>query len=467
MSETGPLHVSTRLGLSARLLVLTVAFIMVSEFLIYAPSIARFRKVYLEDHITKARLATLALEAVRGPERTRNLELKVLAETGAYAIVLTHAGRRELSAVSDMPPMVDAAFDVGDATPWTWLRDGFEALVQRRNRVLRLVGPSPDDPAMAVEVVIDESPMREAMYGYSNRILQLSIVISLITGALLYFSLQLMLVRPMRRITEALVAFREDPEDISRSIVPGDRSDEIGRAQRELAAMQDQVRAALRQKTRLATLGAAVAKINHDLRNSLATAVLVSDRLADIDDPEVKRVTPRLYDAIDRAVNLCSQTLAYVADSNPPLKRSRFDLAELAQEAGEAVLPGTTDWGSPRWRVEVARGLEMEADREQMFRVFTNLGRNALEAGAANVRISARTAGGRLAIDVADDGPGLTPRARENLFRPFAGPSPAGGTGLGLVIVRDIMRAHGGDVTLMRSGDGGTIFRLDMPRGRA
>ena len=454
------------MGLSARLLLLTVFFIMLSELLIYAPSISRFRKVYLEDMVTKAHLATLALESAPRGRRGKDLERKVLAQSDAYAIVLTRSGRRELSASSDMPPMVDATIDLGEGTPLVWLRDAFAALAETENRVLRVIGAAPKDSSVTVEVVIDEGPIREAMYGYSNRILQLSIVISLITAGLVYLSLQWFMVRPMRRITEAMIAFREDPEDGSRTIVPGERTDEIGVAQRELAVMQDELRTSLREKTRLATLGAAVAKINHDLRNSLATAVLVSDRLADIDDPEVKRVTPRLYEAIDRAVNLCSHTLNYVADSVSPPRRTRFLLADLVNEAGAASLSGDKGGTRPHWLNEIASDLDVDGDREQLFRVFTNLGQNAIQAGAPGVRISAGVRGGRMVIDVADDGPGLSPKARDNLFQPFAGSSRSGGTGLGLVIVRDIMHAHGGDISLLRSGEGGTTFRLEFPAPR-
>ena len=97
-------------------------------------------------------------------------------------------------------------------------------------------------------MIIDEKPMRAAMYDYAGRIITVSIVISLITAVLVYFSLHWLLVRPMRRMTHSMVDFRDDPEDPSRTIDMSDRSDEVGIAERELADMQSQLRAALRQK---------------------------------------------------------------------------------------------------------------------------------------------------------------------------------------------------------------------------
>ena len=205
------------------------------------------------------------------------LERELLSHANAYAIVLRKPDRKVLMLSGHMPPQVDVTFDLRQGLPLDlrkgfpliWLRDTFEALAQDENRVMRIMGDSPMDPSVMVEMVLDETPMREAMYGFSRRILQLSIVISLFTAGLVYLTLHFLVVLPMRRISESMMSFRDNPEDISTGLQPGDRGDEIGVAQRELAVMQNDLRLALRQKTRLAALGAAVAKINHDLRNSL------------------------------------------------------------------------------------------------------------------------------------------------------------------------------------------------------
>ncbi len=449
------------LGLSARLLVLTIGFVMLSEVLIYAPSIARFRTVYLEEHIAEAHLATLALDENYGVTPTRMLEREFLARVGAYGIVLRHPERKVLMLSDDMPPMAEVAFDLRDDSWLTMLLDAFAALGQTENRVMRVMGVAPHASGVLVEVVMDEAPMVEEMYAYSGRILSLSIVISLLTAVLVYFSLQWLMVRPMTRIIDSITAFRQDPEEAGPVIAPSGRGDEIGIAERELEAMQQALRASLRQKTRLATLGAAVAKINHDLRNSLATAVLVSDRLADIDDPEVKRVTPRLYEAIDRAVRLCGQTLSFVSDSGADVATTPVRLRALVDDVGEAVRAAARP--ELTWENLVAEDLEAEVDREQLFRALINLGTNAAEAKASRVEIQARIEGPFLHLDMVDNGPGLAPKAREKLFQPFASSARKGGTGLGLVIARDIIKSHGGDLVLLHTGDDGTTFSLLLP----
>ncbi len=468
MSKTRPHRPEFLKSLSFRLLLLTVFFVMLAEFLIWTPSIARYRKVYLEENIARAHLSMLAVEIMPGEKIGKPLEEVLLFHTAAYGIVVNRPDRRMLMVAKDMPPKVDLTIDITKGTFMSWIREAFSTLAQDENRILRIIGESPKDPKVMVEVLIDEAPMRAAMWEYSGRILNLSIVISLFTAGLVFVSLQWLMVRPMLRITKSMALFRAAPEDATRMIVPSQRADEVGFAESELKVMQGELRAALKQKTRLAALGTAVAKVNHDLRNSLATAVLASDRLADIDDPEVKEVMPRLMNAIDRAVNLCSQTLNFVSDADIQPELSHFSLSDLVDEAGATVTSYGKDAEALEWENGVSEGIGIEADRELLFRVLTNLGQNSIEAGAGHIRLSAELDDEWVTIEVADDGPGLASEAREKLFQPFAGSARDGGSGLGLVIVHDIARAHGGDVMLVDTEETkkGATFRIKLPARR-
>ena len=464
-----PLPTVTR-SLSAKLLVLTVLFVMLAEVLIYTPSIARFRLSYLQERLSAAHLAALAVEAAPDRMVTAELEAKLLAHVGAHVIDLIQPDSRVYMLSRSMPPRVDAVFDLRTASFVSLIADAFAALAAPRGRVLKVIDRSPKDPAQRVELVMDERPMVDAMIDYSQRILALSVVISLITAGLVFLTLNGMLVRPMRRLTESMVAFRRDPEHAEPAFPPDPRGDEIGVAQRELVAMQDALGTALRQRERLEALGTAVAKINHDLRGILSTAALLSEHLSESTDPEVRRVTPRLMAALDRAVDLCGQTLSYTQDGVLPLRRTRVELAALVEEAGAEVAaslrPGLRADGvraEAAWVSRVPAGLTLSADGDQLVRALANLGRNAVQAGADSVTVDARTAEGRLVLTVTDNGPGLPPRARENLFQPFAGSARAGGTGLGLAIAREIARAHGGDLRLVESTGSGTVFALELP----
>jgi signal transduction histidine kinase len=452
-------------SLSARLLVLTVFFVMLGEVLIFVPSVARYRMTYFEDHIAAAHIATLALLASPTGKLDQALTDELLAEVGAHSVTLRRPdGVVQMFDGPDAPkPDVSIVLGGGGNVP-RMIGRSFATLFSSGNRVVQVTGASPFEPDTKVEIVLDEAPLREAMWQFGGRIFQLSIILSLIAAALVYLSLQWLLVRPMRRITASMSLFGQDPEDASRVIVPRGGRDEIGQAETELAAMQETVRQALGQHARLAALGTAITKINHDLRNILATARLVTDGLTTSAAPEVKAVAPRLIGAIDRAIALCGSTLDFSREGAPPFSPSRFKLRPLLAEIGPALALGEDGLAI---ELDVPADLAVKADRDQIYRVLLNLARNAAEAGAHRLRIAGARDSGAVTIDVADDGPGLAPRARDNLFRPFAGSGRPGGSGLGLAIARELMRLHGGDLVLAASTGSGTVFRITMPAPKA
>lgn len=468
-------------SLSARLLVLTISFVMLAEVLIFAPSVARFRADYLQSRISSAHLASLALKASHDDKLGPELEKELLQHVRAHGIALREQGRKELMLASKMPPNVDETYDLRTPNALGMISDGLTALLRTDNRVLRVIGKSPRDMSLTIEILIDEKPMREAMQAFGGRILSLSIVISLITAGLVYLSLQLLMVRPMRRITAAMERFREDPENPDMTIQPSDRSDEIGVAQRELAVMQTALRGALHQKNRLAALGEGMAKVNHDLRGMLSTAMLAFDRLEQSEDPEIRRVAPRIIRAIDRAVELCGKTMRYASEGPTEIIPGPFNLHDLVREVGESLSPsiGLDDPFDPRQKEEAPNGWEWVnrvpedfqafGDRAQLYRVIDNLGRNAIEAGATTVVLSAETEprrrvpGERFVLNISDNGPGIPDRVSENLFKPFSVSMRKGGSGLGLSLSRELVQLHGGDLNLTRNGPKGCTFRFSIP----
>ncbi len=449
-------------SLSARLLVLTALFVMLAEVLIYTPSIARFRLGWLDDRLSVGRLAVLATVAAPEGMVTEELERELLAQVGAYFIYLRRPGQT-LHVLGREPPLpVTCVVDLTDRNVADLIGDAFDTMINGQGRVIRLIGTAMGSSDAAVEIVLDESPLREAMLDFSWRILALSVIISLITAGLVFLALRWLTVRPLLRLAEKMMAFRRDPDDAASVIVPSRRSDEVGIAERELRDMQTDLRTALRQQARLAALGTAVTRINHDLRNILSTAALVSEPLAENPDPTVRRSADRLVKAIDRAVELCSRTLAYTREGGPPLTRATVNLHHLVERAGADLGPLLAD--RTTWVNAVPEDLTARADADELGRVLVNLGRNAIEAGAETVTVGADATADTIVLTMADDGPGLPPRARAHLFQPFAGSARPGGTGLGLAIAREILAAHKGELRLVDTGAAGTTFRLSLPR---
>lgn len=450
-------------SLSARLLVLTVFFVMLAEVLIFGPSIARYRVSWFEEKLGAAHLAVLALDATPDGLVSEMLRNQLLDHVDATAISVRRGASR-LVLSSDMPPTVAETVKLMDVGWPQLIGDAVATLLRAEDhRVLRVIGPSPKDPETIIEMVVDEMSLHNSLVDFAWRIFLLSLLISLITAALVYFSLQWLMVRPMQKLTDNIVSFHEDPEDASRALRPTSRRDEIGVAERELASMQDDVRSALRQKSHLAALGTAVAKVNHDLRGILSSALLVSDRLETSNDPSVKSITPRIISSIERAVSLCTETLSYVGKERQHLKPERFLLKSLVGDICLDLVPEDTEDFCIENAVEVT--LEVNADRAQLYRVIGNIARNASEAGAETLTITAQVNGSGIEIDLRDDGPGLAPRALQNLFKPFDGSAKAGGTGLGLAIAGELMRNHGGGLELIETGADGTCFRAVLPTG--
>ena len=455
-----------RRSLSAQLLLLTVLFVMISEVLIFIPSIANFRETWLEGRLAAAQIATLALEATPDDMLSGKLNEELLANAEVFGVVLHRDAARRLILSIDMPPQVDAHFDLRDTAPLSLIVDAFGTLFAGDGRTIRIIGAPRFEGGDFIEVIVDETPLRAAMFGYGVNIFFLSLVISVFTASLVFATLHFFLVRPMRNITENMLSFRENPDDARRIIEPSGREDEIGVAERELAAMQHDIRSTLNQRARLASLGSAVSKINHDLRNILASAQLISDRLGAIDDPAVQSLAPRLFASIDRAIELCTKTLRFGRAEEEPPRRRRFALADLVAEIVEAL--GLADSGPIRCTTEIPDDLIVDADSDHLFRVLLNLGRNAvqaleLESRGGEIGIRAWRDGPHVEIEVTDTGPGLPEKAREHLFEAFSGSARSGGTGLGLAISAELVRAHGGDLTLERSGPEGTTFRVCIP----
>ncbi|HWD58186.1 MAG TPA: HAMP domain-containing sensor histidine kinase [Stellaceae bacterium] len=443
---------------------------MLAEVLIYVPSVANFRLNWLNDRLAAAHTAALVLEAAPSGMVPESLAKKILASVGARAVAMKMGNQRRLLASSDMPSKVEQSVDVRTETWWSSITEAFDTLFNcKTGDVMRLVGPAPMTHGDFLEIVLDETPLRNAMWTFSVNILLLSLAISGITAMLVYFALHYLLVRPMGRITQNMVAFRADPENPARIIASSGRDDEIGVAQEELAAMQREIASMLHQKSRLASLGLAVSKINHDLRNLLASAQLFSDQLSTLPDPKVQRFAPKLMRTLERAIAFCQSTLSYGAVQEPAPDRKTIEVEPLIDEVHEALGLGLDV--PVRWIVAVEKGLTVEADHDQLFRVLVNLARNAMQAldsrgsrdpARDQIRITGRREGSVAVIEVSDTGPGVPEKARAHLFQAFQGTTRPGGSGLGLAIAAELVRAHGGDIRLV-PGTIGATFSITIP----
>ncbi|MEF2073341.1 HAMP domain-containing sensor histidine kinase [Consotaella aegiceratis] len=460
--------------LSTSLLWVTMLSVMTAEVLIFVPSVANFRHEWLRRKIETAAVAGFATEG-RMPDQSPLLAPEqgagLLRSLDAELVALQMDGASHLLARAEMLNPIEQQIDLAGQGPVGMIVDAFDSLLFGGDRTIRVYGPVGDGTVTA-EVVMSEAGVRGAMLVYARNIFFLSLGISFFTALLVFLAINQLLIRPIRRMTGAMIAFGENPDDPERVIVPSGRGDEIGLAEAELAQMQSSIATMLREQRHLADLGLAVSKINHDLRNILSSAQLISDRLSGLQDPQVQRFAPMLIRSLDRAVGYTRSVLSYgQAVERAPLRR-RVALHRLVEEIfAEMAVP-------PESGIEliddVPEDLEIAVDPDQFYRALANLVRNAVqaldsedEAGAVvrRVLISAEPeSDAGLLIGVEDTGPGLPEQARRNLFLAFRGSVRSGGTGLGLAIVAEIVQAHGGTIRLVERQSAGTRFEIHLPR---
>ncbi len=458
-------------SLSGRFLILTAAFVLLAEVLIFVPSVARSRLNYLELRLQAAQIASLALLADDSLDLDESLEQELLQNAGVYNVVLRRDEVRQLILSSPIPEPIEDTYDLRDKSSVTLIQDALATLFDGNGGIIRVIGEPVQEGGELIEVTLEQGPLRRAMIQDGVQVLSLSALIIILLASLLFVAVRILMLRPIERVVGHMRAYAAAPEDARRIISPAASVTELREAEQTLQAMQTQLTGLLRQRERLAQLGSAVAKISHDLRNILASTQLFADRLEESEDPLVRRMGPKIVASLSRAISLCESTLAFGRVEEPPPRLSRVPLAAVVAEVidGERLAAGEADIS---FSENIPAGLVLRADGEQLYRVILNLVRNARQAIAASgkggeIGLSAEEDDEAWWIFVTDTGPGLPPRAREHLFQAFQGAATKGGTGLGLAIAAELVRGHGGQLELRRSDPGGTEFAIHLPKENA
>jgi len=454
-----------RHSLAFRLLWLVILFMLGLATLLYVPAMAEFRKGYLEERLIAAQTAALALEEVPDGAVSPALEREILDSAKIRAVIIYTQDSRQLILRSEMPATLSARYDIRDLSFIEMNKDAIAALVRDGHGVIQVRGHSISPRHDMVEIVMDEAYVYDAMTAYSRTITLGLLLIAAATSMLIYLTLLLFVVRPMQNMKDTIARFRREPHTAANTTTT-DRKDEIGLVEHELLRMQNELRMALRQKENLANLGMAISKINHDLRNILATARLSADRIARIDDPTAQRVAHRLTNAVDRAIKLCERTMEHGRAEEPLPITSNFALKPLVNEVLAEL--GTVYSAGIKTNVMIHDAESLNADPDQVWRVIMNICRNAMEAMGeeGTLNVTAEKTNGTVAIRIQDTARGIPEDVQKHLFKPFAGGARISGTGLGLTIVKELAQANKGDITLEKTDASGSVFCIIFPAGK-
>jgi len=459
--------------LSGKLLLMTIGFVMLAELVIFIPSATTFRQDWLQERAQQAGLLAQALSGVPDYEASEALTTQFMNETDIMMLSAKRSGMSEL--IMGQPPESHTIemIDLRKQSRLPLFRDAFRAFFGSPEGSLRVLSVSPVEGQDALELIIPRAKLKWAMRDYAKRIAALSLAIAVITGLMIYLAMLFMIIRPIEKLATGLADFREDPEKRRSNLPPSSRKDEIGQLQREFFDMKQGVRASFKQRERLATLGMAVAKINHDLRNVLASASLVSERLATEPDERIAKMGGRLTRAVDRGIKLTSEVLNFSLSGQD---EADLDVVRISLLVGEAAGDTIGGFGTGRRRITFTNNIPSEmivtADKDHTYRIFHNLFRNASQAMAKmpdddavrNLSVEAIPSGDHISILVKDTGPGLPDKAKDNLFTAFASASGRGSTGLGLTISQDLAREQGGDIVLESTSKEGTVFAVSLQK---
>jgi signal transduction histidine kinase len=443
------------IGVAGRLLLLTIGFVLLAMGLFYASRLTAYRENWLRDRLMVAHTAMMLFGETGEEPAPPELADKILDTVNAKSIVVALPdGRRLVAEPQGSIAAVSETVELDDPTMALASQAAFRTLFTPPGSLVRVIGRSQADGA-TIDVTLDESPLIEAMWRISRNFLVLSLIISAVVTCVLWAALWSLVIRPVRRLTSSIIAFGERPQESARVIEPSGRNDEIGRAEAALATMQSSLAHELRQRKRLAELGMAVARINHDLRNMLSAAQLISDRLSAIPDPLAQRLAPRLVATLDRAIVFCQSTLTYGGGREQAPSPRRFDLRELVRqvvETAEAERAGVVVYA-----IDIPPKFELLADADHIQRVIENLCRNAAQVlasrGAQNgrptaIRLAAIRTDNVALIEISDTGPGFASEQTAHIFEPFHLTTHEGGTGLGLAIAADLVARNGGSISL-------------------
>lgn len=457
-------------GLSAKLLILTVVFVMIAEVLIFVPSVANFRNVWLQNRLDTAEAASIVFLDAEQEMLSDLAGMDLLKSTMAVNVAIRKPGASRLMATEGNPGILSEHINLDEDQTFTEIVSALAMLVADPNDRYRVSATMRSSDA-TIELVQEVKHIQKALWVYARNVLYLSLLISIFTAALVYFALYRLIVLPTIRISSNMDQFSENLDDPNMILEPSGRKDEIGVAEERISVFQYELQKTLRQKQHLADLGLAVSKINHDMRNILASAQLFSDRLMVLPDPTVQRFAPKLIRTIDRAVDYTKSVLDYGKAIESPPKRRKLLVNKTAEEVAETLgLVGESDINI-NWKNSISEDLQADADPEQLFRILMNLCRNAVQALSdiddnahqPEIEVFGRREENAVIINVIDNGPGIPEHVQDKIFKAFEGSTRSGGTGLGVTIALELVRAHGGSIKIAETSENGTSFEVKIP----
>ena len=321
-------------------------------------------------------------------------------------------------------------------------------------------------------VVLKSFAPAEASIRQIDRLVLSAGLLALILGTLLMFWLSNVVTRPLENLATGVRAFGLGD---SSHLLPGDGTREVRELSLAFARMRDEImrtNQALLEAERLATIGRMASSVSHDLRHYLASVYANSEFLASspLSEQERVEILADIRTAVHGTTELIESMLIF-SRTGAGIRRSHELVAALLERAS-ALLRAHPDAAGVQLVVTLCDPADTAAlvDGKQVERAIYNLLLNACQSartGQHEPRVEARLSvqDGTIIIEVQDNGPGVPEGIRTSLFQPFVSEGKQKGSGLGLTLAQSIAAEHGGEVILVETSPGDTIFRMTLARG--
>ena len=397
-----------------------------------------------KPHVVLARIANVALMVQSA--RSADEAAAIVASARKTGVKVTQVTLNDLETSPEAVPRPLASSFLAEKLEAIW---GVDVIEDARL-------PNDDIGLIAVRVgdygaLLFDASTGSSLWRYLLPPTMLTLAIVLVLVTLLSFYAVRWIIAPLRVLAIAAHSFGRSTNDKLSVNRGGPR--EITQVANALDDMRMRIRALLDDRTRMLTA------ISHDLYTPLTRLGLRAERIADAD------LRKGILHEIEQVTRMLDETLDYLRKDVRSESVSRIDLPSALQticvefaDVGHAV----TYEGPPR--------LTWSCRRSVLTRAISNIVDNAAKYGSS-VTVALRACGDdAVEIDVTDDGPGIAPSMREQMFEPFTkgddarSPVKRNGFGLGLSIARDVVRGHGGEIVLLDRAPHGLIVRLSLPR---
>jgi len=299
-----------------------------------------------------------------------------------------------------------------------------------------------------------------------NRLLLALGLVAVLGGSILVFLISHTFTRPLRELVSGVRALGEGNFSYPLPIRGHDEVAEVTAAFDDMRRTLQKSRQDLIDAERLATIGRMASSISHDLRHSLAAIFANAEFLSEsnLTDAQREDLYKEIRIAMDRMTDLLD-SLMELSWTREALRPSFGEIRDSVNRAVEAIRAHPEFHDTPI-SVTCKGKIVGWFDPKKVERVLYNLLRNACEvvpkeSGRVEVELAENAAGAE--IRISDNGPGIPGPIRQRLFEPFVSYGKENGSGMGLAVAQKIIQDHGGEISVERTSEAGTVIKLRMP----